>query len=202
MRLQNCTLDINLVVTAPLRASSPEQSWTDARDARAVPSSLFALYCRADYLSFGSAPVFLADSENLLFSYFAMLLRSLKDLLVEAQELVAEFAREQGQTYDPGKKARGEQWDSTANMRARRTFKYLMVPLSRTLDSLADLVALFFTGRIPSLRFGRAQFSRIEIWLQGSFVSSGLVVTPYEHHLRALYDTLRPLVLADAPEPG
>jgi hypothetical protein len=198
--LQDCILDIDDVVTAPLRVSSPDQSWADARNSGAIPPPLFALYCRADYLSFGSAPGFLADPQNILFSYFAMLLRSLKDLLGEAQELVVEFAKEQGQTYDPVKKARGESWDPTATRRARRAFKYLMVSLSGTLDSLADLVALFFTGRIPRLRLGRAQFSQLEAWLRRPLVSSGLIVTPHEHHLRVLHDALRPLVLADAPE--
>ena len=88
MRLQDCILDVDVVVTAPLRVSSPDQSWIDARDSGAIPSPLFALYCRADYLSFGSAPGFLADPQNILFSYFAMLLRSLRDLLSEAQELL------------------------------------------------------------------------------------------------------------------
>jgi len=196
MRLQNCILDIDRVaVPTSMLSSSPEQDWIDARNSELIPPSLFTLYCRADYLSFGSAPGFFADSQNILFSYFAMLLRSLKDLLIEAQELVAEFSKEQAQTYDIGKRVRGESWDAGASTRARRAFKYLMVSLSGTLDSLADLVALFFTGRIPRLRLGRAEFVRLEDWLQKPLVSSGLITTPYEHYLQALYDVLQPLAL-------
>ena|SRR2546428_810594 len=96
MRLQNCILDIDRVVAAPsLLSSAPEQDWLDARNSGSIPPSLFALYCRADYLSFGSAPKFLADSQSIIFSYFAMLLRSLKDLLIEAQGLAVKFLKDQ-----------------------------------------------------------------------------------------------------------
>lgn len=201
MKLQDCILDINQVSMPPLKKTAPEKDWNDALQSGTIPNSLFRLYVRADYLSFGSAPRFLADSENILFSYFAMLVHSLKDLLIEAEELTVEFRHAEERTYNPGKESRGESWDPRAYIQARRAFKYLLVTSSGILDVLADLVAMFFTGRISSsLQLGRAQFSRLDGWLERPFASDSLIVTPYEHHLSELHRRLRGLIHVDSPE--
>ena len=200
MKLQDCILDITHVSMAPLKKTGPEEDWNDALQSGVIPKSLFILYVHADYLSFGSAPRFLADSENILFSYFAMLVRSLKNLLIEATELTTEFVQAEAQKYDPGKKSRGESWDPKADIQASRAFKYLLVTSSGILDVLADLVALFFTGHISHLRLGRAQFSRLEDWLKQPFASGSTIVTPSEYHLSELYHRLRELIHVDSPE--
>lgn len=200
MRVQDCNLDVDLVVMAPVRRSEPEDSWLQARESRSIPPAVFELYRRARYMSFGSAPGFLADEDNILFSYFGMLLTSVKESLVDAAEELRRFTEAQSQTYDPGKKTRGEPWDRGADERARRHFRYLLLSLQGALDGFADLVAVFLTGLIPDLRVGRAQFTRIERWLNRPLPTTGLLLTPPEHFLRQLYDTLRPLVYAGAPE--
>ena len=83
---------------------------------------------------------------------------------------------------------------------ARRHFRDLLIALHSSLDTLADLTALFFTGRIAGLRLGRSQFSRIEAWLKRPVPSFGVIVTPYDQPLRQLYDALGPLVNASGPE--
>ena len=198
MRLEDCALDIAGAAMAPQQRSSPEDEWLRARDAEAIPLSLFDLYTRASYLSFGAAPPFMRDNENILFSYFGMLLRSVMKALVEADDELRMFMEARGQVYDPGKRLRGEAWDPTADDRARRHFRHLILSLQSALDALADMTGLFFTGLVPDLRVGRAQFSRIERWLARPLPIPGLILSPQEYLLRQLYDALHPLVYPEA----
>ena len=187
MRLEDCALDIAGAAMAPQQRSSPEDEWLRARDAEAIPLSLFDLYTRASYLSFGAAPPFMRDNENILFSYFGMLLRSVMKALVEADDELRMFMEARGQVYDPGKRLRGEAWDPTADDRARRHFRHLILSLQSALDALADMTGLFFTGLVPDLRVGRAQFSRIERWLARPLPIPGLILSPQEYLLRRLF---------------
>ena len=202
MKLQDCIiLDSTYVLMAPLEKTGPEKDWSDAFQSGTIPRSLFRLYVCANYLSFGSAPKFLADSENILFSYFAMLVRGLRDLLIEAEELTAEFSHAEERKYNPEKKLRGEDWDTKADIQARRAFKYLLVTASGILDVLADLVALFFTRRIPGLRLGRAQFSYLDAWLEEPLASAGLIATPHQYYLSELHHQLQGLIHVDSSSP-
>ncbi len=200
MRLENCILSGDVIVTAPLTRTEAEVEWVAALNSGAIPSPLFNLYSRAAFLSFGGAPSFLQDGEHILFSYFSMLLRSVMESLVDADQQLKSFVEVQKLAYDAGKKMRGESWDPTADARARRHFRDLLIALHSSLDTLADLTALFFTGRIAGLRLGRSQFSRIEAWLRRPVPSFGVIVTPYDQPLRQLYDALGPLVNASGPE--
>jgi hypothetical protein len=200
MRLQDCCLEIDVVVSAPVQRMDPEEDWVQARDLGVIPAGLFDLYTRARYLSFGSAPPFLSDADNALFSYFGMVLRSVKESLVEADEHLGLFAEAQSQAYDPGKKALGKFWDAAADKKARREFRYLLVALQASLDALADLVALFMPALIPNLRVGRAQFSQIEVWLDRPLPAFGVVVSPQQYFLSQLHVVLRPLVYPGPPE--
>jgi hypothetical protein len=129
-----------------------------------------------------------------------MLLRGLKDLCIEAKEEAYEFERGLIEGYNPMKKLRGEDWDRNADKRARRSLKHLTVTLSGTLDNLADLIALFFTSRLPKWRFGRAQFARVEEWLEKPLRVAPIIVTPQEHYLGELYNSLRPIVFTSGPD--
>jgi hypothetical protein len=200
MRLEDCVLDGDVFVSAPLARTVPEKEWVRACDSASIPVELFRLYERAHYLSFGRAPKFLSDPDNVLFSYFGMLLRSLMESLVDSQEQARLFVQNQKLTYDAGKKIRGEAWDPEADVRARRNFRDLLIALQTSLDALADLTALFFTGLIPGLRFGRAQFGRVEEWLKRPLPPFRLILTPYDQPLRDLFDALDPLVNAAGPE--
>jgi hypothetical protein len=121
--------------------------------------------------------------------------------LTDSGEQLRGFIDDQGLTYDAGKEIHGESWDPKADTRARRHFRDLLIALQSSLDALADLIALFFTGLIPGLRLGRAQFRRIEEWLRRTpKLSVGTIVTPYDHYLRQLFDALEPIVNATGPE--
>jgi hypothetical protein len=201
MRLDQCDLDgIDAVSGAPFERNAPEDEWLDAAGTGAIPTELFNLYQRASFLSFGTAPRFLSDTENLLFSYFGLVVRSIQESLVDAREQAGLFAGEQELVYDPMKKLRGEHWEKDADKRARRHFRDLVIALQTSLDALADVIAIFFPECIKGLEVGRAQFSKIELWLSSPFVASRLVVTPSEFYVKKLYDALEPLIRARLPE--
>ena len=61
MKLEELDLDVAGVVGAPVKVTAPQPDWVQARNAGAIPLSLFNLYEAAAYLSFGAAPRFLAD---------------------------------------------------------------------------------------------------------------------------------------------
>ncbi len=200
MRLENCELDIDAAAAAPLVRTQPAPDWVAARDRGLLPNALFAMYSRSSLLSFGAAPPFLADERHLLFSYFGMVLTSLRDALVDADDELRAFQESQAQVYDPGKKIRGESWDPDAPGRATKHFRLLLLSLQASLDATADLAGLFLTGLIPRLRVGRAQFAHIETWLGRALPPAGLIITPQRDSLERMYAALSPLVNAAPPE--
>src|SRR5690349_1099598 len=138
MHLNGCDLDgIDAISTAPFERNEPEDEWVRAKNEGAIPPSLYDLYQRANFLSFGSAPRFLSDEDNLLFSYFGLVLRSIQESLVDAHEQAGSFAAAEDLTYDLMKKLRGEKWEKGADKRARRHFRDLLIALQTTLDALA-----------------------------------------------------------------
>jgi hypothetical protein len=101
MKLEELNLDVAGVVVAPAKITAPQSEWLQARSSGVIPESLFKLYEAAGYLSSGAAPRFLADPDNVLFSYFAMLLRGLRQQLSEGSELLAELKQAHNLLYDP-----------------------------------------------------------------------------------------------------
>lgn len=199
MRLEDCIVDIDAVGIAPLHRSAPEECWVEARDSRAIPLSVFTLYAKANFLSLDTAPRFLADQDRLLSTYFRILLSCLRGSLVESDDELAKFLSVQERRYDPWRIARGGQWHPKADDESRRHFKHILFALQSALDVLADLVGLFFTGQIKNLRVGRAQFSCIESWLESPVPSCDVIITPQQHFLQELRNTLSPLVYPDSP---
>jgi hypothetical protein len=165
---------------APVKITAPESVWLQARDSGLIPESLFSVYETARYLSFGAAPKFFADPDNVLFSYFAMLVRGLKREMAEGAEVLGELKQAHSLLYDPVKKAKGLSWDPAADRRSKRAFREVIVAAYDSLDIVADLVALMFTGHIPGLRVGRAQFGLIEDWLRKPATTVGVVLSPQE----------------------
>src|SRR5450755_1450136 len=152
MHLDDCDLDgIDAISTAPFERTEPEDEWVSANNIGTIPPGLYDLYQRASFLSFGSAPRFLSDEHNLLFSYFGLILRSIQESLVDAHEQADLFAAAEGLSYDLIKRLRGERWEKGADRRARRHFRDLLIALQTTLDALADVIAIFFPGSIKRL---------------------------------------------------
>jgi hypothetical protein len=176
MRLDHCDLaGIDVISAAPFVRNAPEEEWVNALNNGAIPRGLYDLYQRANFLSFGTAPPFLSESENLLFSYFGLVLRSIHEAMVDAHEQVALLTAAHALVYDPMKKLRGERWEKGADKRERRHFRDLLIALQTAFDALADVVAIFFPGAIKGLEVGRAQFSKIEIWLSKPLAQAGLI---------------------------
>jgi len=130
-------------------------------------------------------------------SYFSMVVRSVKDSLMDADEQLPLFAQQQNLTYDPIKRFKGEPWSPDADKKARKHFRDSLISLQAALDAMADLTALLLTGLIPGLTVGRAQFTAIEIWLEKALPNIEFVLSPADHHLRRLHETLRPLVYSE-----
>lgn len=201
MRMDECDLaGIDVISAAPFTRSAPEEEWVDALKDGAIPAGLYNLYQRANFLSFGTAPRFLSDGGNLLFSYFGLVLRSIQEAMVDAREQVDLLAAAHALVYDPMKKLRGERWEKGADKRERRHFRDLLTALQTAFDALADIVAIFFPGCIRGLEVGRAQFSKIEVWLSKPLPRVGLLTTPSEFHLKELYDAIEPLIRSPRPE--
>ena len=203
MLLKDCILDgIDAVQTSILQWDEPEPRWVSARNAASIPQELFILYEQLRYLSFGAPPPILSDNKNVVFSYLSMALNCLLDNLVDAQAQGTELVRNEAMLYDIGKKIRREPWDPNADARFRRNLRDILIALDGSLDTLADLIALMLVGRwkIPGLKLGRGDFVSIEKWLSQPFTSTTIIATPYDSHVRSLYDQMRPLVICDPPE--
>src|SRR5438552_1729977 len=107
MKLLDCRLDVDLVVTAPLEWDEPEASWVAAREGSAIPESLFALYRSSRYLSLSAIAGVSNKDELLVSAYFVRIMRGLKELLVESRDLAAQLPAELKAVYTPAKRARG-----------------------------------------------------------------------------------------------
>jgi len=154
------------------------------------------------FLSFNAAPRYLNDEAHVLFSYLGMLLRGLKESFAETEETLAAFVGEQSHVYDPGKKAKGEQWDSDADWKARRHWRHCLFALHNSLDLVADLAALMLTGVIPRLRLGKAEFTRVEEWLKEPLKTQGRLITPAQDVAARLHADLGCLVVSKGSERG
>ncbi len=195
MRIEEFDLDLGGVVTAPVTREEPAADWIEGRDTGIAPPALFSLYTRSTYLSYGAAPPFLADREHILFSYFGLAMQAIKDSLSEADTDLKTFQSKHGKGYDPEKRFKNEPWDPEADAVARRSFQLLLSSLMASVDSTAELVALFLPNQIKNLSPGRAQFSSIESWLEGPRPVTSLVCTPQrQKKLEELYDKIKPAV--------
>jgi hypothetical protein len=200
MRFEEFDLDLEGVVMAPLTRREPAADWLDGRDAGILPSALFSLYTRSRYLSYGADPPFLADREHILFSYFGLVMQAIKDSLLEANTDLKTFQSKQDKGYDLEKRLKNEPWDPEADAVARRSFQLLLSSLLASLDSTAELVALFLPNQIKNLFVGRAQFSSIESWLEGSPPVLSVVCSPQQKKLEELYIKIKPKVCTSGEE--
>ena len=109
MRFEDCeTTGPAAIMMAPFRRSAPEPQWTEAHATGLLPDAVMALYTRANFLSFGTAPPFLNDDRRQLFSYFGSMLRGVKESLGDAAEELNALETAQSRIFDRGKESRGE----------------------------------------------------------------------------------------------
>jgi len=190
MKLDDCVLETTHAVGRPPSPSAPEQEWTDARDRSLIPEHLYRFYCAADYFGFDRAPRFLDDPERMLFSFLASLVRGIRESFEEAHALVASIREDEGKGYSPVKELRGEPYDREADVRQRRSFRYLIVSLSGVLDQLAEVVSIFFHGAIEGLTVGRATFAKLQAFARDPYVPAGRIVLPQEARFEELHKVL------------
>ena len=203
LKLQNCILDRGVIAMAPLRRKEPEKSWTRGLENGQIPHSLFDIYRRAEYLSFCSAPRFLKDDDNVLFSYFSLMLRSLAASLIDVDGDVKEFLGAIKDSYHPHKRLEDPSWNAdkseAAAKRGIKAFRALLMSIQACLDALSEIVAFFSQGDIKRLKVGRAQFVWIEEWLKDDYPLR-LIATPRDIYLADLHAKLQPLVNCPPPE--
>jgi hypothetical protein len=201
MRLEDCEIEgIGGWSMAPLQRSEAEPDWISASEKGVIPVPLMRLYTRANFLSFGTSPPFPSDANHQLFSYFALMLRGLKGSLSDADEELAEFDQAEAKVYDPGKQARGEQWDTAAPSRSKKHFRLVLLSLCSSLDCIAELTALLLPDSIPGLKLGKADFMKIEDWLKSDAPALTGIVSPQQVQLRKLHEALAPIVESQGEE--
>jgi len=201
VRLRDCVLETThtIAVARPPILTAPEAEWTAARDAALIPEHLYRFYCVADYFSLNKAPRFLNDPERILFSFLAGLTRGLRDNLEEAHELVDMIRKDQGKGYSPIKEMRGETWDQQADVRQRRSFRYLIVSLSSAVDQFAEIVSIFFHGEVENLTVGRASFTKLVEVVRKPFNLTG-IVSPKQARFEELHAILAEETVGTAEE--
>jgi hypothetical protein len=190
LRIEDCVLDITEVVSRPLVHRAPEDDWVAARDHGYIPEYLYRFYCTADYFSIDRAPPFLDDPERLLFSFLGGLTLGIRDSLKEAREL-ADLIRElRGTGYSPIKEMMRQEWNREADVRERRSFRYLIVALAGALDQFAEVAGLFFHGEIEGLTVGRAMFPKLREFSRRSLVTPAFITTPKKARVADLHNVL------------
>lgn len=200
MRLQNCVLDVDKIITRPLVIERAESDWVRAHDEGLIPDALFRFYCIANYFSFRQAPLYLRDDRNILFTYLGSVTRGILDAMEEAHDLLGKIREYHERSYTPAKRQRGEEWDPKAHTKEIHSFKYLIMNLSGALDMFSEVVALFLTGEIEGLTVGRASFTTITRFVGNPLPARTGVVSPKRHYGEILYAGLRPLVISPNPE--
>lgn len=190
MKLDDCILKITQVVARSPSPDAPEREWTEARDRSLIPKHLYRFYCLAGYFGFDRVPRFLDDPDRMLFSFLGGLVVGIRESFEEAHSLVNSIRADQGKGYSVVKRMRGEEYDHEADMRQRRSFRYLIVNLSGILDQFAEVVSVFFHGDIGGLTVGRASFVELRRCAREPFVPAGIIVSPKEARFQELHAVL------------
>lgn len=206
MKLVDCNFTVSKITMAPLRRSEPEEMWVRERAKGSIPEPLFDLYKRASYLSFGTPPSFLRDQDNILFSYFGMMVRSLASLLVDIDRENEAFVEAEKNQYYPGIEIDDPAWtkekSDSASARVDQIFRNLLISLHGSLDAVSEIIAIFSQGGIKGLQVGHAQFHAIEVWLKNDYKPPSSIMTPRDVYLEKLHTKLMPIVHCQPPETG
>jgi len=190
MELDDCALTITEVHVHALSPDAPEREWTEARDRSLIPEHLYRFYCLADYFGFDRAPPFLDDPDRMLFSFLGALVHGIRESFEEAHSLVNGIRADQGKGYSPTKQMKGETYDPEADLRQRRSFRYLIVNLFSILDQFSEVVSVFFHGAIEGLTVGRASFVELRAFARQPFAPAGIIVSPKEVRFQELHTVL------------
>jgi len=203
MKLQDCDFNVNVVMGGRFIHDRPESGWLEDHENGAIPSGLFCFYHAADYFSFDKTPRFLADDENLLYSYLGNLVLASRGSLKAGSRLRDEIADLNAKMYTPYKNLAGQEFERDAGSRQMSSYKHFVIEVSCLLDILAEVSALMFPGEIPDLTVGRASFPVLRAWLEDApYSAEGELVSPRSHELESFHRALRPLIKCEGTEQG
>lgn len=156
MKFKDC-LTADVVVSAPLARSSPEDSWVADRDKKIIPESLYKFYVGADFFSFDKCPKFLADDQRIIFSHLGASVDLIKSSFEDYHDLFDLMKKYDADIYTPIKKLKGKPFDPSAPKHFNRCLQLLLINMYSILDSTAEIIsAVLLWGN-----FGRARFTEI-----------------------------------------
>jgi hypothetical protein len=200
LKITDCVLDIDLVVSYPLHIDRPEPTWESARSDKKIPESLFLFYCRAKYFSLDEAPRFLKDPDGILFPYLKSLINGIRESLEQSEVLASRIQELHKDEYSALKERHRIPYDPKAIPETLRSFKYLLVELSSALDQFAEVVALLFHGHTKGLDVGRASFTTLKTLAAARPAAPGIIVAPVAGQFQKLLETLQSEAVATGSE--
>ncbi len=200
MKITDCVLDVDLVVSYPLHIYRPEPLWESAHDEKKIPESLFRFYCRAKYFSLDEAPPFLKDPNRILFPYLKSLINGMRECLEQGDALTTRIQELHEDEYSALKERHRIPYDPKAIPATLRSFKYLLVELASALDQFAETVALLFHGNAKGLEVGRASFTTLKTLAATPTSASVLIVAPVPGQFQKLLEALQGEITATGLE--
>ena len=162
MKFKDC-LAADVVVSAPLARSSPEDSWVAARDKKIIPGSLYKLYIGADFFSLDKCPKFLVDDQRIIFSHLGASIDLVKSSFEDYHELLDLMKKYDADTYNPIKKLKNETFDPSAPKYFNRYFQLLLINMYSILDATAEAISAILSWG----NFGKASFAKIVKKIRG-----------------------------------
>ncbi|HAH19394.1 MAG: hypothetical protein A2Y00_09720 [Omnitrophica WOR_2 bacterium GWF2_43_52] len=156
MKFKDC-LTADVVVSALLARTCPEDSWIVARNSKVIPEPLFKFYVEADYFSFDKCPKFLADDQRIMFSHLGASVDLIKSSFEDYHELFDLMKKYDADTYNPIKKLKNEPFDPSAPKHFNRCLQLLLINMYSILDSTAEVISAVLSWG----NFGRASFAEI-----------------------------------------
>ena len=156
MKFKDC-LTADVVISAPLARSSPEDSWVAANDKKTIPGSLYKFYVGADFFSFDRCPKFLADDQRIIFSHLGASVDLIKSSFEDYHELLDLMKKYDADTYNPIKKLKNERFDPSAPKYFNRCLQLLLINMYSVLDGTAEVISAVLSWG----NFGRASFIEI-----------------------------------------
>jgi len=194
MKLQDCILEVNKIVVSSQEYIGPDEKWLSVKEKGYIPKSLFSLYSLADYFGFGKAPSFFNDTRRLLFPFMEGMARGIMDSLCESTRLLNGMPDLHERSYSPIKRFSGQAWDQGAIDELNRSFRYLVVNLTATLDLFTEIAALILYPALRNVTPGRASFSQLKEFIRSHRPTTDAVQRPLDYLAGKLATSVIPFV--------
>ena len=169
MKFKDC-LSADIVVSAPMARTSPEESWVVAHDKKIIPAPLYRFYVAADFFSFDKCPTFLADDQRIIFSHLGASVDLIKSSFEDYHELLDLMKKYDADTYNPIKKIKNEPFDPSAPKYFNRCLQLLLINMYSILDATAEVISAVLSWG----KFGRASFAEIVKKIKDDLKASAL----------------------------